>query len=422
MSRKRGLSWRVGLIALALGTGYLVLRDGVAQTASRSPAMLAMALEIAPGDPEIHALEARAQLAQAASLQAAKQQQSLLLGNSEPLQQAARSARRVLEADLTQVDALSIMGLAANARGDHQAANRIMQASATLSKRDVATRLYLIERAARNEQLAEMLRQIDITLRFSPSAQAQMFPLLARALAEPSLVPDFIRILRPEPSWTEPFLYTAITSGHGTRNLARIYLALGKPFKHDGQDLSELIMHTLVAQREYQAAFAFNDGLTGEDAMGARLRDPAFVRHEGLEPFTWVLTATAEFDAVRSTDPFGKTGLSVLSSGSGADVVAAQLLKLRPGRYRFANSVSSDMASISLEPQWRLRCADDDRLLGTFDPIEEKQATWTVPADCNFHWLQLYIDAGSTITGETIFVNAVTLEPLGASSQTGQSR
>jgi hypothetical protein len=404
------------MLAVVVLGGYLVIRNGAAQMASVSPPMLAAAMRIAPNDAQVRTAWARADLSRAAAAQQAQGQpaRSLLPGNSPLLQQAGKEAEAALKTNAVDVDAMAIVGLAADARGDRRAAAAVMHASDSLSRRNLATRLWLIEDAARRQRLPEMLRHIDIALRVSANAQDTMFPFLARALAEPSLVPDFTRILRREPNWTEPFLYTAITTGYGTRNLARIYLALGKHYKHDGQDLSELIMQTLIAQRDYASAFAFDQGLAGTAAVGTKVEDPAFAKHRGLEPFTWRLTATADFDAARSTDSFGNTGLAVTSSGSSADVVAAQLLSLRPGRYRFANGVTSDMAQLSLVPEWRLRCADDDRILGTFRPLAQKQTDWTVPGDCRYQWLELYVDASSTLTGETMFVRPVSLTPLAA--------
>jgi hypothetical protein len=403
------------LVVIVLG-GYLVVRNGAAQMASVSPPMLAAAMRIAPDDAQVRTALAKAELSRAAAAQQAQGQaaRSLLPGNSPLLQRAGKEAEAALASNVVDVEAMAILGLATDARGDRRAAAAIMHASDSLSRRNVATRLWLIEDAARRQQLPEMLRHIDIALRVSANAQDTMFPFLARALAEPSLVPDFTRILKREPNWTEPFLYTAITTGYGTRNLARIYLALGKPYKHDGQDLSELIMQTLIAQRDYASAFAFDQGLTAAAAVGTQVEDPAFVQHRGLEPFTWRLTATADFDAARSTDPFGNTGLAVTSSGSGADVVAAQLLALRPGRYRFANGVTSDLAELSLVPEWRLRCAEDDRIFGTFRPLTQKQAEWTVPDDCRYQWLELYIDASATLTGESMFVKPISLAPVAA--------
>ena len=414
--RQRGHLRPIVLIVLALVAGYFVVRNGAVQAASRQPAATLLAARLAPENPEILTLQAKALLVKsmAAEQASGRQATSLLPSDSADLQKAGETAYEALIGDITQVEALAVMGAAANARGDRQAANAIMQASDSLSKRNMLTRLWLIEDAAKREQLPDMLRNIDIALRVSATAQNQMFPFLARALAEPAMVPDFVRILRREPPWTKPFLYTAITSGFGTKNLARIYLALDKDYDHQGQDLSALIMEQLVAQRAYREAFEFGRGLTGTASTGTEVTDPAFAKHEGLEPLTWLMTSTADFDAARSTDSFGNTGMALLSSGSGADVVTRQLLSLRPGRYRFANSVTSDYGEISLELEWRLRCADDDRVLGRFNPVESKTTTWSVPASCEFQWLELYADAAGSLSSQDIFVRPVKLDRLGA--------
>ncbi|MGX7893864.1 hypothetical protein [Tsuneonella sp. HG222] len=413
--RQRGLLRPILLVVLALFAGYLVVREGTVQTATRLPASLLLASRLAPADPEILTLAAKADMLKSVAAEQAsgKAATSLLPADSPALQQGGEAAYEALVGDLTQVEALAVYGAAANARGDQKAAGAIMRASDSLSRRNLLTRLWLIEDAAKREQLPEMLQHIDVALRVSATAQNQMFPFLARALAEPGLVPDFVRILRREPPWTEAFLYTAATSGFGTKNLAKIYLALGKDYEYQGQELSALLMEQLVAQKAYAEAFEFERGLTGTRSIGTEVTDPAFAKHEGLEPLTWLLTSTADFDAARSTDSFGNTGLDLLSSGSGAGVVARQLLALRPGRYRFSNSVTSDYGEVKLELEWRLRCAADDAVLGRFVVLEDKSESWTVPSSCGFQWLELYADAAGTVSSETVFVRPVRLERLG---------
>jgi hypothetical protein len=173
-------------------------------------------------------------------------------------------------------------------------------------------------------------------------------------------------------------------------------------------------MEQLIAQKAYAEAFEFERGLTGQRLVGTFVRDPAFVNHMGLEPLNWLLTSSADFDAARSTDSFGNTGLDLLSSGSGAEVVARELLSLRPGRYRFSNAVTSDYGEVKLKLEWRLRCADSDATLGRFAPLSDKTAFWTVSDSCKFQWLELYADAGGTVSSETVFIRPVRMDRLGA--------
>lgn len=400
------LIWRIALVASALVAAVLIVREGAARGASRSATLLAIAEQLKPGDAQVNVLLARKGLA------AASGGDDISADLSNPaLPEAGKLAARALAYDLTRADAMAIYGLATQAGRGEQAAARIMQASASISRRDLVTRLWLIRDAARRQQLGEMLPNVDIALRTSVGARNILFPLLAQALVEDSLVPEFVRMLRPNSDWVEPFLYTAITSNRGTANLARIYLALGKKYRYGGEDLDALIMSTLVAQSDWPAAFAFNQGLTGQPQAGKTIEDPAFMRHQGFEPFTWSLAQTAEFDATRATDPAGRSALAVTSTGSQKQIVAAQLLALPAGRYRFANQVSSDRAEIRLTPEWRLRCATDQRSLGTLAPRSNPAADWSVPQDCTYQWLELSIDATATMTSETLYIGQVNLKP-----------
>ena len=68
-------------------------------------------------------------------------------------------------------------------------------------------------------------------------------PLPPLTMKDTGLVPDFVRILRREPPWTEAFLYTAATSGFGTKNLDRLrWTATGAESKNRPQPAPALAL------------------------------------------------------------------------------------------------------------------------------------------------------------------------------------
>ena len=400
---------RVALIVFALAGGFAVVRTGIAQAVEQSPVMQAAATRIAPGDANVLTVRARTALLQgyAKDARPPEKRGSPLPLDSRELQRAGRLAHAALERDVTKTEALAIYGAALNAKGQVAAAGSAMRAADSLTKRNLLSRIWLIEDSSKKNDSRRLLHNVDIALRVSASAQDQMFPFLARALQDETMVPEFVDVLRLDPPWIEPFLYTAITSGYATKNLARIYNELGRKYDHQGQELAPLLMQQLVAQQLFPEVFALGKQLKGPN--GASIADPAFAKPAGLEPLSWELSSTSNFDAARGTDSFGKTGLAIISSGSGAEVVARELLQLRPGLYRFANSVTSDLGEISLDLEWRLRCATSGVTLGTFNPVKDKAAQWTVPAGCAYQWLELYVDAEAAVGGENVFLTPVSL-------------
>ena len=310
------------LIVVASVGAFQVVRQGSTQVLSVSAPALLVAERLAPSGTSTLTQKARLLIAKSAAAEQAskKPRTSLMPGNSKDLQQAGLFARKALIGDITQVDAMAIYGLAADARGDHALAKNIMLASASLSKRDVLTRLWLIENSAKRNQLSEMLGHIDIALRTSAAAQDLMFPLLARALSDPSVVPDFIPILQRDPPWADTFLYTAINTGLASKELAQIMARLDRTYSHDGQPLAPMLMEQLIAQRAWPQVVEFARGAAGFKGDGTHVTDPGFSSGAGIEPLNWQLTSSNEFDAVRSADSAGANGLLITSTGTGAEV------------------------------------------------------------------------------------------------------
>ena len=329
------------------------------------------------------------------------------------LRQAGEKARQALGKDLTQVGAMAVLAHLKEALGNQAEARSIMEASNALSKRELVTRLWLIKDHARRNDLPGMLNNIDIILRVSASAQENIFPLLSQALTERDTVSALIPILKQDPPWAAAYLYTAATSGQGVRNLAEIYAALDQEYSYGGEEISDLIVEALVAQKEFEAALAFARKLQPAAIANRQLvQDADFSKIEGITPFTWRFTSSANFDAARSVDTDQGSGLFVRSFGAGRDLIATQLIALPPGAYRFRNAVRLDQPGSSLELQWRLRCANDESLIGVFEPLSDEEIAWSVPPSCSHQWLELNADTGFSSNEASAFVGPVRLAPL----------
>lgn len=403
---------RIALGALALAAAYVVVREGAVQAANRSQWAAVFAMQQAPNDSEVLTMRAKARLLQAIGSQAqgAATLKTLFPADSAALREAGRLAQQALKGDITNTEALAIQGLAVAAQGGARA-KAIMNASASLSKRNLTTQLWLVEDAGKRDNLTEMLTHIDTALRVSASAQAQLFPVLTSALRNTSIVQEFTDLLQKHPPWTEAFLYTAITSGVATTNLGDIYLKLNRMYEYQGQDLSALILEQLIAQRRFAKTFEIGRGITRDPALGTALIDPDFEKPSAPEPFTWVMTSSADFDAIRSVSVDGRGGIELLSTGTGAGVVARQLLNLPSGAYVFSGSGSSEEGERVVELEWRLRCAESSAIIGQGSPFDEKLERWVVPSDCRYQWLELYADADRSLSSLTLFIGGISLIP-----------
>ncbi|RYE90281.1 MAG: hypothetical protein EOO78_31840 [Oxalobacteraceae bacterium] len=134
-----------------------------------------LALRIAPHDARV--------LADASAL--------VLTRIEDPNARAVAKAQSLnaIRRDPTSVAALRTLGMIADAEGDSKAALRLINRAEALSRRDVATQLWLIEHYSQADNVAETLRHYDIALATSRQSRDLLIPVLVSASADPALAP-----------------------------------------------------------------------------------------------------------------------------------------------------------------------------------------------------------------------------------------
>lgn len=388
-----------------------VVREGLINNASRVPPIFATAVALSIEAPTIDELAAQ-NFIKIASQNAASDNSlsGLLLLNSDSLQRAELKARSALSADILRVDSLAIVGLALHARGEQSKALQVFDATSELSRRNLFTRIFFMEHFARQGQIAPMFREIDLALRTSASAQNLMFPILAAALSEPEVIPQVAALLNAEPDWASSFVYHAITSSTSAEKIAEAYLSSNIPYSHSGVDLTRLLIETLIAQQQFNAAFRVAD----EFAQGVNTRvliaEPDFIDSGNSIPFAWDLLNSTDFETVRTRDERGRGALGIHIFGPVNDVVARQLLRLSAGRYTFSNQLGETTGTgVRMSAEWRLRCASDGSQIGQLNLRQNTIAEWNIPQSCPYQWLELNIGASEVDANKSRSITPVML-------------
>lgn len=403
--RRALVQWR-GAIPLALVTavlGYVAVTDSLAQALRKKAPELAHAL--APSDGR-----ATAALAEKLADPAAKGARRA---------ESDRLARLALRQDPTAVEAVATLGMNARLRGDRKAAARYFAYSDKLSRRDLKTRIWLIEDAAGRGDVDAALRHYDIALRTSRVAPDVLLPVLVRASSEPVVADALVRTLAAKPLWTEGFLSVLVSSSQKPEAMARLLLDLRKVGVSPVDDsINATAIARLVAAEAYDPAWSLYSALR-RDVDRHRARDPRFTLDTAAPTqFDWV--PTSESSGITATILRGERGgiFDFAAPPSVGGLLLQQTQLLPPGAYAITgHSIGIEQAA-SARPYWLLACSDGRELGRLVLPNSAQNAgafrgQFTVPADCPLQHLRLMARASSAVNGLSGQIAEVRLVPAG---------
>jgi len=298
--------------------------------------------------------------------------------------------------------ALSLLGLIAERKGDGQAAETLMRIAGARTWRDETTQAWLYDHYVRRGDYAEALPHVDAILRVEPESQERLFPVLASLTVKPEAFKALTDFLATSPPWRSWFLSELSAKLANKSRLIELYAALEKTENPPTKDDLVPYLNRLVDEGDYAQAYQLWRATL---PPGLRTLDThPFNRDfelplDGL-PFNWVLTEAsgADIQIVPSPDAGRKRAMRIQFSGSRvAFANVNQLMLLPPGKYKLSGRVKAEDLQTSRGLWWRVYCADDpDNVLAHTEPVSGT-LPWTdftvdfeVPAeDCEAQWLQL---------------------------------
>jgi hypothetical protein len=400
-SGRSAAQWGIrGVVALAAAAmGIASVSDTLANVAVKVDPMRAHELSLANG--HITA--------------AAAEQKFVVDPIDAPDSEASKLARLALRQDATAVGALSVLGLQAQASGDISRARELFSYSHRLSRRELRTQIWAIEEHVARGDISGALEQYDMALRTSRKARDLLFPVLARAIAEPAVRESVLDTLADESSWAGAF--TRYVAANAPEPLAVIALfqegaRVGLPI--EPADRARLV-NALVARGLIDEAWRFYETFR-RDADRRHSRDARFFLAADVPAvFDWTLVNSNGLSAaVQRGDGEGIVHFGAASGFAG--IVLRQMQLLPPGTYRLeGRSRDIDQPEHS-RPYWRLTCNDGrdlGRVLLPNSPGEWRnfEGSFTVPASCVSQVLSLVVRASDSIRGVEGQVASVQLIP-----------
>lgn len=311
-------------------------------------------------------------------------------------------SEQALRRDPTNVDAIRTLALVRYLQNRPREAASLFRYSDRLSRRDLGTRLWLIEDRVRADDVAGALGHFDLALRTSPRAAEILMPVLVSAVQEPHIARRVRVLLNANPPWRQTFFEPLV---HSSRSRAMaVYLLSGHLDAGNAADrfLAKAAFSRFVRENDPAQAWALYDSIRGVSAAARALavRDGGFDQAGDLPPFDWMLTADSDLAGLRQgrPDAANNVALFLFSEGQRAGDAARQLLRLRPGRYVFRARSGSLPPGAQAQPSVRLECAGGAALFTrTFRELGSGLA-FAVPAGgCAAQWLVI---AGGAIEGD----------------------
>lgn len=390
-SGAKGISWRRAgpCAAVALVLAGVAFADSVASVAWHGNP--ALALRIWPGD--ARALARRGELIMLDTANGAHAD-TVLAGNL---------ARRALSGAPLQARALRVAGFAAEARDDAAGAKADMRLADRVSRRDVLTQLWKLEDAVGRGDTAGTLGQYDIVLRIKPDTQQLLFPILARAIAEPAVRTAFLPYYRASTNWAGAFVDYAATRGSNPAALAGFLVATGRRGPFPTTDQSSQLLTRLLSSGDFAAADRFGRWLPSyTPGLQRNLSLGRATTAAALRPLTWM---PGDQPGVRAQPGDRGKQMHIYADAGATGQVLQRFAALAPGRYALAIGRRIASAGEGATETWAISCFRGGQFAPQWTSAGTRIANRTadrydvtLPGDCPHQYITVSINGGGDET------------------------
>jgi hypothetical protein len=329
---------------------------------------------------------------------------------------AARLALLALRQDPTAIDALSVLMLQSQLRNETYRSRAIFRVSEALSRRELKPQLWAIQDAVNRGDISDALDHYDLALRTSDVASDLLFPVLARAVAEPKIRSMLIDKLATRPNWARSFInYLAVNVVDPTTTV-RFFEQADRAALPILDVERTAVVNAVAARGLYDQAWSyytlFRRGVRRDSSRDAHFListdDPAL--------FDWATLndAGATASIQRSLGGGGLVDFSAPSGAGGAVLKQTELFP--PGTYVLEGRSANINLPADSRPYWRLSC-QDGREVGRVGVPNSTEAdgkfigVLTVPSQCRVQTLIFVVRSSSELAGVVGQILSVSLHP-----------
>lgn len=332
---------------------------------------------------------------------AAAQARAMLLRTPkrETLPAVRELAIAALRRDPTVLAAYNVLGLAADMSGQKAKAERVFRYAHRLSRRDLATELWLIEAGVARNDVPSVLDHFDAAMSGATGGWEALSPVLLGALDDPQLVIPIARLTARNRWWNSALQWRVATEAPSLVGATRFFLQLRANGVRSDPDTLQALATRLVAAGRLRDARAL-DVLVGGTNRQAAVRDGGFDKPGGLTPFQWEFPINERATAQRTPriDRSGDVAVSFTVDGGFKNILARQLIALQPGTYNLSAETMVEQVDGEWSLGWSVSCGNDEPTT-THWPASNRAWTrhglsFTVPNGCPFQWIIFSAEGG----------------------------
>lgn len=308
-----------------------------------------------------------------------------------------------------------VAGRHADQQGDIARATRLMEEVRRRRASFVPARLQLAAYYGQDSRFREMFAEIDVALRLNAQVRDTLLAEMTRLIAMPEGRRELAAALARNPAWRRDFFNAAHSRAFAPADALDLFNQV-RARRPDFTPSFEyrLYLESLVRTGQVARARALwlNTLAPAHRAGSALLFDGDFSGERALPPFGWVLAATEQGRAEIARD--GRPHLQVDYFGGSNEVLAEQILALRPGRYQLEFAARSDEGVSGANLSWVVACFPSGANLVRGDianlgqDYRRRAISFSVPAgECNGQVLRLVGEPGDVSVPVTLQIASV---------------
>ena len=321
-------------------------------------------------------------------------------GNGDRLFAAARDSIAILPLNAPA------FRLFASSSASSKEVNRfkaLVAMSDRLSRRDLATQLFMIESAVQDDDVTAALNHYDSAMRIRKSSRALLLPMLSSAIKSPAIRAHLRPYLKTENPWFSFFIRQAVLTTPNPEDAVALVVEMGGMPEGDFYRLlNSQLMGRLVDERKVDAALRYYRALDGADPAILTSLSLSETSTNALHaPMAW---QRLDFEGVESmfvtTDDGQYEVLASIEPGYN-NAILRKVTALAPGRYHLSVLHRADDIGRDSDVRWRVQClgAEESGML-LDDPVQIESefvvdADFDVPEGCKMQLVTVYARIGN---------------------------
>lgn len=322
---------------------------------------------------------------------------------------AYQLARSAYSSEPLNPVALRMMALEMAESGKDEAAQRLMELTSQLSKRERVANIWLAQRFANAGENEKALSHYDMLLRTSRAAVQQIVPVLTANMADEEMVGPVAQLMRRDPPWAFVFWNRLVRTTPALANAAKLRLQLADTNISTNTESDALLVSNLIAAGQFENGLKLARSLNRLDIEQGGISNASFAALPKLAPADWELVSEGERGASIDARGDGNLLISALPGASG--LVARQLVQIPNGRQSLSVTGLSGLdggAAVMLQ----LSCAsgESSAAVAQITATQDTDQATQFNSNCEYSWLEIAIDNSDNDAPADVMIGAVELK------------